>query len=130
MENKEQEITARFAKYEQQIRQLQQQFQAVEESIVELNILDLGLDNLSGKVGEEIMAPIGRGIFVKAELKSEELTVDIGNQNLVKKSIPETKKILKTQITKLGEIKKELENKMDEIQEEAKEFIMGMQGEE
>lgn len=115
---KEQELIFKLSMFEQQIRQLQQQLQAVEQAIVELGNLNFGLDELVGKKDNEIMAPVGRGIFAKAKLLSEELVVDIGGGNLVKKSIPETKKILKEQINKLDDIKKELNSEIEKINEE------------
>ncbi|MBU1252269.1 MAG: prefoldin subunit alpha [Nanoarchaeota archaeon] len=129
MEEKEQELMLKLSMFEQQMRQLQQQFQAVEESITELMSLDIGLDEIKGSTGKEVLAQIGRGIFVKAEIKSEDLTVNVGNKNLVKKSVPETKEILKEQIEKLEGVKKGLEEKMDEVQEEAKRLILEAQKE-
>ena len=69
----EQEMMMKFQMFEQQIGQLQQQLQVVEESIVELGQLNFGLDELIGSKGKEIMAPIGRGIFIKSKLLDEEL---------------------------------------------------------
>ena len=129
MEEKEQELMLKLSMFEQQMRQLQQQFQAVDESITELMSLDIGLDEIKGSTGKEFLAQIGRGIFVKAEIKSEDLTVNVGNKNLVKKSVPETKEILKEQIEKLEGVKKGLEEKMDEVQEEAKRLILEAQKE-
>src|SRR3989344_1064205 len=123
----EEELAAKLGMYEQHIRQIQQQFQAVEESIVELNSLDFGLDEIKNSVGKEILAPIGRGIFVKAELKSDDLTVNVGDKNFVGKSILETKKIIKEQMKRLNETREELEKRMDEIQEEAKDLIIQSQ---
>ena len=115
--------------FEQQMRQLQQQFQAVEESLNELVSLDAGLDEMKGSIGKGVLAQVGRGIFVEAEIKSEDLTVNVGDKNFVKKSIPETKKILQEQIGKLNSIREELESKMDEVQEEAKNLILKAQEE-
>jgi len=85
-----QENIFKLAMFEQQIRQMQEQLQAIEQGMNELNILNLGLDELKGKEEKEIFAPIGRGIFVKSKILSEELIVDVGNKKLVKKTIPET----------------------------------------
>ena len=125
----EQELMLKLGMYEQQIRQLQQQFQAVDEGITELTSIDFGLDEIKGSTGKEILVQIGRGIFVKAEIRSEDLIVNIGNKNLVKKDVPETKRILREQIVKLESVKKELAEKMDEIQEEAKNMILEAQKE-
>ena len=92
MEDNEQQLAIQFQMFEQQIRMLQEQLQAVEQAIIELGSLNLQLDELIGKKDNEIFSPIGRGIYAKSKLLSEELLVDIGNKNLVKKSIPETKK--------------------------------------
>lgn len=101
--------------FEQQIQQIQQQVQAVEQGIVEMNSLNFGLDELVGKEGKEILAPIGRGIFVKSKLISEKLTVDVGGKNFVKKTIPETKKIIEEQIKKLEDVKKDLNDNLEKL---------------
>ena len=62
-----------------------------------------------------MLAPLGRGIFVKAKILSEELTVDIGKKNFVKKSIPETQEIVAIQIEKIEQIKEQLLDELDKI---------------
>jgi len=110
-----QEIMYKLQMFEQQIKQLQQQQQAVEEASIELNSLSIGLGDLVGKADSEIMAPIGRGIFAKAKLTSEDLLVDIGGRNLVKKTIPEAKEIIKGQLEKLDAAKKELDSEIEKV---------------
>lgn len=114
----EEELVRRFQVFEQQIMQVQEQLQLVEGGIIELKNINSGLSELIGKVGEEIRAQVGRGIFVKAKLLSEELLVDVGEKKFVNKTIPETKKILEEQIIKLNEVKEELENQMEDINQE------------
>ena len=120
----EEELIRRFQVFEQQIMQIQEQLQLVEGGIVELKNLDKGLSELVGKVGEEIMAQVGRGIFVKAKLISEELLVDVGEKKFVNKTIPETKVVLTEQIEKLGEVKEELENQLEDINKELTKVMM------
>ena len=127
MEEPSQELMFKLSMFEQQIRQLQQQLQAVEQGIVEMNTLSIGLADLVGKKGKEIFAPIGRGIFAKAKLESENLNVDIGGGNFVQKSIPETKKIIEKQIRQLGDVKKELENNLEKVSEEFNKVIVEAQ---
>jgi len=122
-EQEKQELFYKFSIFEKQIRELQQQIEAIENGIGELNSLDFGLDELVGNVGKEIYAPLGKGIFVKAKLISEELNVDIGKGNLVKKSIPDTKRLIEEQIGKLEGIKIELENNLEEMGKEINEII-------
>ena len=128
MEN-QQELLFKLSMFEQQIRQLQEQIQAVEQGIVELNSLSLGLEELNGKEGKEILAPIGRGIFAKTKLLSKELIVDIGGKNFVKKGIPETQKMINKQINKLEDVKKYLEKNSETISKEIEKVINGVKKE-
>jgi len=123
MEKEQQEIMFKLSMFEQQIQQLQQQLQAVEQGIVEMESLNIGLNELVGSVGKEILAPIGRGIFVKTKLVSEDLIVDIGEKKFVKKTIPETKKLIEEQIGKLKEVKGELEESLEKVSEELQEVM-------
>jgi len=129
-EENQQELVFKLSMFEQQIQQLQQQLQAVEQGIVEMNSLDLGLDELVGSKGKEILAPIGRGIFVKTRLLDEKLSVDIGEKKFIKKSIPDTKKIIKEQIKKLEEVKSELTQKMEETSGKLQQMLMDVQAKE
>jgi len=117
-QDNQQELLFKFSMYERQIRELQQQIEAVEKGILDLNNLNFGLDELIGGEGKEIYAPMGKGIFVRAKLISEELNVDIGDGNMVKKSIPDTKKLIEEQVKKLGQVKREMEMNLEQLGEE------------
>ena len=123
----QEEIMYKFSMFEQQIQQLQQQLQAIEQTITEMNSLNFGLDDLKGSKGKEILAPIGRGVFTKTKLDSEKLIVDIGGKNFVEKSISETKEIIKEQIGKLENAKKEIENSTEEINKELTKLMLEVQ---
>jgi len=120
---KKQEILFKLSLFEQQINQMQQQLQSVERGIIDLSSLELELDDLKGSNGKEILAPVGRGIFAKAKLLSEDLIMDVGGKNFVKKTIPETQDIIKGQIKKLEQIKSQLQENSDEISREAEKLI-------
>lgn len=104
----QQEIVFKLEMMEQQMNQLQQQLRAVERGIEELKSLNQGFNEIAGSIGKEILAQIGKGIYVKAKITSEELKVNIGENNFVDKSIPDTKKLIKEQISKLKGVEKEL----------------------
>lgn len=130
MDKNQEELMQKLGMYEQQIMQLQQQLEAVEQAIVEMNSLTLGFGELVGSKDKEILAPIGRGIFVKTKLMSEDLIVDVGGKNFVKKSIPKTKKLIQNQVEKLEEVKKELEGNLEEINNELTTTFMDAQKQE
>ena len=116
MEEKEQqELFFKLSMFEQQIQGIQQQLQAVEKAILDMENLKSNLNELKGSKDKEILSSIGRGIFAKTKLISEELIVDIGGKNYVKKSILDTQKIIEEQIEKLKEAKDELNKALEEI---------------
>lgn len=114
----DQQLQQKFQIFEQQITQVQDQLRVIEQAMFDMNTIFAGLGELIGKKNEEIMAPIGRGIFVKAKLLEENLLVDVGGNNFVKKTIPETKELISGQIEKLKLSKKGLESQLEKINKE------------
>ena len=115
MDKAQQELVFKLSMFEQQIQNIQQQLQAVEKAILDMSTLSLDLEGLKGSKGKEILSSIGKGIFAKTKLISEELIVDIGGRHFVKKSISDTQKIIKEQVKKLEEARKELNKALEEI---------------
>jgi len=125
---KQQEIIYKFSIFEQQMRQIQEQLQAVEQGIIELNELNKGLEELIGKKGSEILSPVGRGIFAKAKLLSEDLIVDIGGKKFVKKTIPKTKEMVDNQIKRLEDVYEQLTKSLDDLNAEVMKLIGEVEG--
>jgi prefoldin alpha subunit len=120
MENKENIMQLQMI--EQEVNQLGQQLQIIEQNISEIQQLNLGLEDLQNSDKKEILAGIGKGIYIPAEIKERTLLVEIGNKSLVKKSIEETKMIIKEQLEKMISFRlkiieriKDLENQMREL---------------
>jgi prefoldin alpha subunit len=114
----ENELNQKFMVYEQQIRQLQDQLNAVERAILDMSSIYEGLNDLKGKEDQEILAPMGRGIFVKAKLLSEKLTVEIGEGVFVDKSIDDTKELIKKQQEKMNKAQKDIESELEKVNQE------------
>ena len=114
----QQELEHKFRAYEQQIMQVQQQLQAIEKAILDITSISTGLGEFKGQKDLEIMTPVGRGIYAKTKLISEELLVDVGEGNFVSKSIDETKEIIAKQSEKLKEMQITLEGELERINNE------------
>ncbi|HTZ42184.1 MAG TPA: prefoldin subunit alpha [Candidatus Omnitrophota bacterium] len=108
-----QEIVFKLSMFEQQIQQLQQQYEAVERGLIELQSLHLNLDEIPNSIDKEIFAQIGKGIYVKAKIISDKLIVNVGENNFVNRDVPEAKKLIEEQIKKLNSIKTELEDNIE-----------------
>ena len=112
----EQQQLIQLQMIEQEANQLEQQMQLIEQHLAEMQQLKMGLDELSESKEKEILAHIGKGIYIPAEIKSKELTVEIGNKNFVKKSIGETKEIVVGEIEKLDSAKQEIMERIEGLQ--------------
>lgn len=125
--NSENELMIKLSFFEQQIRQIQQQLEVIEKNVVEMTSLAIGLEEFKGAKGKEIMAQIAKNIFIKAKMVSDELLIDIGGGNFVKKDIDSTKKLIGEQVKKLENLREELNSALEKINEELTNTIMDAQ---
>jgi len=121
-ENQEQIIQLQMI--EQEAQQLEQQLQLITQHLEDMKKLKTDLDELKKSEDKEILANIGKGIYIPAEIKSKELLVEIGRKNLVKKTIPEAKEIIDEQVGKLIIAKEEIMNKIKSLQIEMNNLLM------
>ena len=108
----------------QEAQELEKQLQTIDQHISDLTNLSNGLSELEKSEEKEIYANIGKGIFIPAEIKGKELIVEVGNKNLVKKTIPETKEIIQNEMEKLINAKSEIMNRVEMLQAEMQK-VMG-----
>lgn len=115
---------------EQEAQQLEQQSQLVQQNLVEMQNLSSSLEELEKTDKKEILASIGRGIYIPAEIKDKTLSVEVGNKVFVKKSISETKKIIEDQINKLDEARQQIEERINSLGEEVNQVMKSEKGED
>ena len=117
------EILFKLSLLEQQSQEIKQQVEIVDSQISEMENLKLSLNKLEKSKEKEILAPLGRGIFAKSELKSDKIFVNIGSRILVKKSFIEAAEIIEKQVNELNGIKDELLKRAEEINSNLYELI-------
>jgi len=115
--NQEQIMQMQFI--EHQSNQLNQQLQLIEQNINELEEIELSLNEIEKIESKEILANIGKRIYIPVDIKDKNLIVEIGNKNFVKKTIPETREIIKDQIKKLINNKENLVEELESLQDKA-----------
>ena len=108
---------------EQETQQLEQQLQLIEQSLIEMQNLSSSLDELEKTDKKEIFANIGRGIYIPAEIKDKTLSVEVGNKVFVKKSIPETKEIIEDQVQKLGSVREQISDRIEDLRTEVNQLM-------
>ena len=118
-EQESQEKMIRAQLLEQEARQIQEQLGLIDRQLVEFQLLSLHLDDINNfKQGDEILAPIGKGIFLNTELKGKQLFVDIGSKVVVKKSAKDVKEIIEKDIQKLNEARNKVSKDLDTVLQE------------
>jgi prefoldin alpha subunit len=108
---------------EQEAQQLNQQLQLIDQNVVEMQELNLGLEELEKKESKEFLASLGKGIYIPVEIKDKKLTVEIGHKHFVKKSIPDTQEVINQQLVKLVSAKSQILERLESLQEEVNMLI-------
>ncbi len=118
-ERAEQEKLLKLSIFEQQANQINQQLQLVEQQIVELQLLKMHLGDIEKtNEKEEILASIGRNMFIQTSLASKEVFVDVGAKTVLKKTPDEAKKIVDKDINRMIELRDKITNEFDRLAQE------------
>lgn len=96
-----------------QIKQLQQQLMNINQQILELKKVDDDLTEFE-KVKEQskMFFSLGPGIFAEGTITNKELMLNVGSNITIRKSVPETKSLITTQISELDSIVEKLQKDM------------------
>ena len=112
-EEQEQELLWKASFVQKQMQEIEEQAQLIDQETQELKDFSEHLETLEKTQQKEILASLGKGIHVKADLKSKELWVEVGSGVVVKKSSKETREIITRQIKKMDDAKKQLASKLE-----------------
>jgi len=111
----------------QEAEKVEQQIQMIDQQISELNAVRESLESLKKDKNKEILANLGKGIFIKAVIKEEDLFVNVGKEIILKKSFDETLQVIEAQNAKMISGKQELIERIQQLQEEMQEIMNEMQ---
>jgi len=122
---KQQESFLKLNLLGQEAERLEQQIQAIDQQILELNSVSGSIEEISKKTDEktEILANLGKGVFLKTELKSKELLVNVGKDILLKKTPEETRTIIEEQLEKLASGREKILKQIEKLQESMQKIL-------
>lgn len=119
------EYLMRLNMLEQRIQKVQEQLMLVEQQRAEISSLSSSLDKIKGKKDREILAHIGKGIFIKSKImNNDEIIVDVGSKVFLKKSIDGGKEIIEKQLEELANVKDILLEDLSKTKNEAEAIIL------
>lgn len=107
----------------EQIQAMQQEAQKIEEQIIhlerrraELEIILSSLDEIKNQESDELLIPIGSGLFVEGKITNKtDALINIGSNIVVKKNFDEAKKIINEQILEINKVKDQLQGELSEF---------------
>ncbi len=123
----DQEAIMRIQMMEQETNQLNEQLKVVDQNVAEMNDLKASLEEIESNDNKEIMANLGKRIFLPVDIRDKNLIVEVGKGNFVKKSVSDTKKIVDEESDKLMDAKNQIMGRLDELQNEMNKMIMEFQ---
>jgi len=120
-----QEYLLRISILQQEAERIGQENENAVRQILELQELKNNLEFFQNSKNENAFVSFGKGIFTEACIKNKELLVNIGSNVAVKKSIPETIKLIDEQIKKLEQVKNELAKHLEALNLQLDSLISG-----
>ncbi|RMD67112.1 prefoldin subunit alpha [Candidatus Pacearchaeota archaeon] len=110
------EIFQSMVELQQAAEQTEQNIAFVQEQISDLQEFLQALDALKKSKEKEMLAPLGRGVYLKAtRADDEKLFVEVGAGVVVRKTPDEAKEVIRSQLRKLREAKIQLNIQLENI---------------
>lgn len=111
----------------QEAEKIEQQIQTIDQQIAELAAVMESIQAIKDGKQKEILANLGKGIFVRAEIKDTELLVNVGKEVIVKKTVEDTIAVIENQTNKLMAGKEGLIGKISEMQATMQDLLLEAQ---
>ncbi|MBX4196828.1 prefoldin subunit alpha [Candidatus Pacearchaeota archaeon] len=109
----DQDLIMKASFIEQHAKETEQNLELVRQQIVELQAFTEHLHAISTSSEKEMLASLGKGVYVKSSLQEKKLFVEVGAGVIVRKTPEEAKKVIESQITRLNDIKVQLSTQLD-----------------
>ena len=112
----QQEKMIRSNMLEQDAGQIEQQLVMIEQQIAELQNLKIALGEIEkAKEKDEILASLGKNIFIRTALLSKDLLVNVGAKTAVKKTASEVQEIIDRDLIKISQVREQLAKEFERI---------------
>jgi len=112
---------------QQQHEQLTQHLTIVNQQIDELGMFSKQLTSLKDSKDKELLATIGKGIYMKTKVLEEKMFVEVGSNVLVRKTPEQTQETIKGQLRRLLEIKLQISAQIEQHQAQLQHIIEQLQ---
>ena len=100
---------------EQEGNQLNQHLELIQQNINELLDVKESLNEIIKPGTKELLANIGKKIYVPVEIKEKRFLIDVGNKVIIEKSPKEAESIINEQLENLEAGKKSVSQQLDDL---------------
>jgi prefoldin alpha subunit len=121
------ELIMQLQYLEQHASQLEQHIQQIDQHIIMIKQLQFGIDDINNSNGKEILAQLGRGMFVKAKLSDHKILSDVGGGNFVPLDSEKAKENLDKQANELQMLKEHLLKEMERLNGQMNDLLIEAQ---
>ena len=108
---------------QQEAERMQEQVGIVNSQIAEFEVLKLSLENIDKSKEKEMLANLGKGVFIKTKVEEKELFVNVGEGVVVRKNADEACRIIDRQISQLKELKTSMLQEIEKINSQLQEVL-------
>jgi prefoldin alpha subunit len=112
------ELLQKAQMMQRQSEEAERGLQVIDEQINELEKFNDNLDFLDKSEEKEILANLGKGVFIKSDIKDKKLFVEVGAGIIVRKSAIETRDVIEKQIKKFKEARIQILGQLEEFRGE------------
>jgi prefoldin alpha subunit len=124
----DQELMMKLEFVHKQSQDMEEKLVLVDKQVEELEIFKNNLDTIEKDGQSEILATLGKGVFMKSEIKDKKLYVDVGAGFFVRKSAVEAKVVIEGQVKRLGEIKLQLQQEIERLNADLRRMVEEAEG--
>ena len=113
----------------QNLQQMQQQLQLLEHQLLELDqVKDTIVEMKKSEKGQEILVPLGAGVFTKATVKdNEKIIMNVGSSVAVDKTLSEAEELVLKQIEELQKIQEQMNKEFAGVSQQMQFLQMAQQ---
>ncbi len=119
----EQELFARAQIAYQQAQAHEERLGFINQQIQEMEEFNSGLKQLAHNKQGEILASLGKGVFVKTKRIEQDFFVDVGAQVFVKRNLSDIQMTLGEQINRLTELREEIKEELADLKQDLSEMM-------
>jgi prefoldin alpha subunit len=119
----QQELLFKLQESHQRSKEIEEKMQVVDQQLVELEKFGMCLSDLKENKNKEILSSLGKGVFIKTDIKEDKLFVDVGSGVFVRKDFEETKNVISDQARRLHEMRLQFIAENDSINESLQRLI-------